>query len=57
MQVYEAPLRDMRFVLEELHRDDGFGDRSVVGIRENIANKRLIDLQLIERKLFQIRQR
>ncbi len=26
MQVYEAPLRDMRFVLEELHRDDGFGD-------------------------------
>ena len=26
MQVYEAPLRDMRFVLEELHSDDGFGD-------------------------------
>ncbi|MEN7536012.1 acyl-CoA dehydrogenase C-terminal domain-containing protein [Aurantiacibacter flavus] len=26
MQVYEAPIRDMRFVLEELHNDDGFGD-------------------------------
>ena len=26
MQVYEAPLRDMRFVLNELHADDGFGD-------------------------------
>ena len=26
MQVYEAPLRDMRFVLEELHEGDGFGD-------------------------------
>jgi alkylation response protein AidB-like acyl-CoA dehydrogenase len=24
MQVYEAPLRDMRFVLHELHQDDGF---------------------------------
>ena len=26
MQVYDAPIRDMRFVLEELHTDDGFGD-------------------------------
>ncbi|NIJ08409.1 alkylation response protein AidB-like acyl-CoA dehydrogenase [Sphingomonas vulcanisoli] len=26
MQVYEAPLRDMRFVLRELHADDGYGD-------------------------------
>ena len=26
MQVYDAPLRDMRFVLEELHTGDGFGD-------------------------------
>ncbi|MBH0115135.1 acyl-CoA dehydrogenase C-terminal domain-containing protein [Novosphingobium sp. YJ-S2-02] len=26
MQVYEAPLRDMKFVLNELHADDGFGD-------------------------------
>ena len=26
MQVYEAPIRDMRFTLEELHEDDGFGD-------------------------------
>lgn len=26
MQVYEAPLRDMRFVLNELHEGDGFGD-------------------------------
>ncbi len=26
MQVYEAPLRDMRFVHEELHADDGFGN-------------------------------
>jgi alkylation response protein AidB-like acyl-CoA dehydrogenase len=26
MQVYEAPLRDMKFVLQELHTDDGFGD-------------------------------
>ena len=26
MQVYEAPLRDMRFVLHELHQEDGFGD-------------------------------
>ena len=26
MQVYEAPLRDMRFVLHELHTDDGFGN-------------------------------
>ena len=26
MQVYEAPLRDMRFVLDELHEGDGFGD-------------------------------
>ena len=26
MQVYQAPLRDMRFVLHELHADDGFGD-------------------------------
>lgn len=25
MQVYTAPLRDMRFVLNELHQDDGFG--------------------------------
>ncbi len=25
MQVYDAPLRDMRFVLHELHADDGFG--------------------------------
>ena len=25
MQIYEAPLRDMRFVLHELHQDDGFG--------------------------------
>src|SRR3954465_3378439 len=25
MQVYEAPLRDMKFVLHELHNDDGFG--------------------------------
>ncbi|UAK24512.1 acyl-CoA dehydrogenase C-terminal domain-containing protein [Sphingomonas nostoxanthinifaciens] len=25
MQVYEAPLRDMRFVLNELHQEDGFG--------------------------------
>ncbi|WP_298195770.1 acyl-CoA dehydrogenase C-terminal domain-containing protein [Novosphingobium sp.] len=25
MQVYDAPLRDMRFVLNELHSDDGFG--------------------------------
>jgi len=26
MQVYDAPIRDMRFVLDELHTDDGFGD-------------------------------
>jgi alkylation response protein AidB-like acyl-CoA dehydrogenase len=26
MQVYEAPLRDMKFVVHELHADDGFGD-------------------------------
>ncbi|QJU58075.1 acyl-CoA dehydrogenase [Sphingomonas sp. AP4-R1] len=26
MQVYQAPLRDMRFALRELHGDDGFGD-------------------------------
>ncbi|WCT75318.1 acyl-CoA dehydrogenase C-terminal domain-containing protein [Sphingomonas naphthae] len=26
MQVYQAPLRDMRFVLHELHADDGHGD-------------------------------
>ncbi|RJY08853.1 acyl-CoA dehydrogenase C-terminal domain-containing protein [Aurantiacibacter aquimixticola] len=26
MQVYDAPIRDMRFNLEELHNDDGFGD-------------------------------
>jgi len=26
MQVYDAPLRDMRFVLNELHTDDGFGE-------------------------------
>ena len=26
MQVYDAPLRDMRFVLNELHVDDGFGE-------------------------------
>ena len=26
MQVYQAPLRDMRFVLHELHADDGFGE-------------------------------
>ncbi len=26
MQVYDAPLRDMRFALNELHVDDGFGD-------------------------------
>ena len=26
MQVYEAPLRDMRFVLHELHEGDGFGE-------------------------------
>ena len=26
MQVYQAPLRDMRFVLHELFADDGFGD-------------------------------
>ncbi len=26
MQVYEAPLRDMKFVLHELHNDDGFGN-------------------------------
>jgi hypothetical protein len=30
MQVYDAPLRDMRFVLNELHQDDGFGDILVV---------------------------
>ncbi len=26
MQIYNAPLRDMRFVLNELHQDDGFGN-------------------------------
>ncbi len=26
MQIYEAPLRDMRFVLDELWHDDGFGE-------------------------------
>jgi alkylation response protein AidB-like acyl-CoA dehydrogenase/Flp pilus assembly pilin Flp len=26
MQTYDAPLRDMRFVLHELHQGDGFGD-------------------------------
>jgi alkylation response protein AidB-like acyl-CoA dehydrogenase len=26
MQIYTAPLRDMRFVLNELHTDDGFGN-------------------------------
>jgi len=26
MQIYNAPLRDMRFALNELHQDDGFGD-------------------------------
>jgi alkylation response protein AidB-like acyl-CoA dehydrogenase len=26
MQIYTAPLRDMRFVLNELHADDGFGN-------------------------------
>jgi alkylation response protein AidB-like acyl-CoA dehydrogenase len=26
MQIYNAPIRDMRFTLEELHADDGFGD-------------------------------
>ncbi len=26
MQVYDAPLRDMRFVLDELWHDDGFGE-------------------------------
>jgi hypothetical protein len=25
MQIYTAPLRDMGFVLNELHTDDGFG--------------------------------
>ena len=28
MQVYDAPLADMRFVLHELHADDGFGGLS-----------------------------
>jgi alkylation response protein AidB-like acyl-CoA dehydrogenase len=31
MQVYEAPLRDMRFVLHELFVDDGFGGLKVFG--------------------------
>lgn len=26
MQVYKAPIRDMQFVLHELHNDDGFGN-------------------------------
>jgi alkylation response protein AidB-like acyl-CoA dehydrogenase len=26
MQVYQAPVRDMKFVLHELHNDDGFGN-------------------------------
>ena len=26
MQVYEAPLRDMRFLIHELCKDDGFGE-------------------------------
>jgi alkylation response protein AidB-like acyl-CoA dehydrogenase len=26
MQVYQAPVRDMKFVLHELHTDDGFGN-------------------------------
>jgi alkylation response protein AidB-like acyl-CoA dehydrogenase len=26
MQTYTAPLRDMRFALNELHQEDGFGD-------------------------------
>ena len=30
MQVYDAPLRDMRFALNELHSDDGFGDLSAL---------------------------
>lgn len=30
MQVYDAPLRDMRFVLDELHVDDGFGEISAL---------------------------
>ncbi len=31
MQVYEAPLRDMKFVLHELHQDDGFGGLDALG--------------------------
>jgi alkylation response protein AidB-like acyl-CoA dehydrogenase len=31
MQVYDAPLRDMRFVLHELHVDDGFGNIAKFG--------------------------
>jgi alkylation response protein AidB-like acyl-CoA dehydrogenase len=30
MQVYEAPLRDMQFVLHELHQDDGFGSQQML---------------------------
>ncbi len=30
MQVYQAPLRDMRFALRELHGDDGFGDAAIL---------------------------
>jgi len=31
MQVYEAPVRDMKFVLHELHADDGFGNLEALG--------------------------
>jgi len=43
MQVYQAPLRDMRFVLRELHNDDGFGgpmehdDETVDAVLEEAA--------------------
>jgi alkylation response protein AidB-like acyl-CoA dehydrogenase len=42
MQIYDAPLRDMRFVLHELHADDGFQ------LPESEDNRELFDAVLEE---------
>jgi alkylation response protein AidB-like acyl-CoA dehydrogenase len=38
MQVYSAPLRDMRFVFSELHTDDGYGNLPSGDVSEDIVD-------------------
>lgn len=50
------PLGDDGQIEKVAEGDDGFGDRGIVGVAVDVPDKAAVDLDLVERELFQVAQ-